>query len=346
MSILNKFTFGEFTTSVIRSGANTLWDGLRDNRVVGVLDRGAAEAYPEETGGFPGSAAVFEPGEEQKTWDSVESILRLGVSEGMNRDGIIAGAGGGVVCDIAAFAASVFNRGCGLILVPTTLLAMVDASLGGKTGINFSGYKNLVGTFYPAREVRIYVRFLERLPGREYKSGMAEVIKTALLGEPELRNSLDQEKEGWMNRDSGVLADGIGYCLGLKGRIVEEDLREGGKRALLNFGHTFGHALESAAGLGNITHGEAVAWGMAKALEAGVETGITSRSYRNMCKKLIESYGFDTGIKVENFDTFKAALLRDKKNRKGEVRFILQRDFGDTVITPLDPDLVRRIVTS
>jgi 3-dehydroquinate synthase len=314
--------------------------------LIGVFDRGAADAYPLETASFPGSPVVSEPGEGQKTWAGVESIIKLGVSEGMNRDGIITGVGGGVICDVAAFAASVYNRGCRLVLVPTTLLAMVDAALGGKTGINFAGYKNLVGTFYPADEVRIYVPFLERLPGREYKSGMAEVIKTAFLGEPQLKKSLEQEKSGWINKDPDILLNGIQYCLGFKGRVVEADLREGGNRAFLNFGHTFGHALEASAGLGRITHGEAVAWGMAKALEAGVEIGITNPAYRDSCCELMESYGFDTGITVTDPHAFAEALLRDKKNRKGEVRFILQRDFGDTVITPLDPDLVRRLVSS
>ena len=185
-----------------------------------------------------------------------------------------------MVCDLTAFAASLYMRGCRLTLVPTTLLAMVDAALGGKTAVNLGSAKNLVGTFYPAEELV----HLDPRPGhaaaqRELRCGLAEAIKTALLGDADLLDLLRRPARGAAPRgDPAALEQTVFRCLAVKGRIVENDLRESGERAVLNLGHTFAHALESATGFRRYRHGEAVAWGLGRALELGVALGVTARA--------------------------------------------------------------------
>jgi 3-dehydroquinate synthase len=261
-------------------------------------------------------------GEKAKIWESVSAILERCAALELGRDSTLAGVGGGVVCDVAAFAASLYMRGCGLILAPTTLLAMVDASLGGKTGIDFLGYKNLVGTFYPASRIIICTDVLRGLPEREYRSGLAEVIKSAVIGDAALFSLLEEKKAAVLSRDPAVIEEMIRRSLSVKGRIVEEDPRESGKRAFLNLGHTFGHALESATGFSQWTHGEAVAWGIGRALASGVRLGITDRAFAGRVRDLLRSYGYrlEAGVGIEDLS---AAILRDKKRKAGKTRIVL-----------------------
>jgi 3-dehydroquinate synthase len=345
MENMLEFQFGNKKTVLTFTGEKDIWTVKQAHRILGVVDDAVFRLYGEIVSSFPGDIQLLSAGEEEKSWQSIRIILSRAVEAGLGRDSLFVGIGGGVVCDTAAFAASLYNRGCRIILVPTTLLAMVDAALGGKTGINFSGYKNLVGTFYPAEEVRLCLSFLKKLPEAEYRSGMAEVIKSALLGDEKLAESLETNRDGWMRRDPDILQEGIFRCLKVKGRFVTEDPEEGGTRAFLNFGHTFGHALESVSGLGELSHGEAVAWGMVMALRAGEMLGITDPYYRSFGENLIKSYGFETSLQIRDIETFTEALKRDKKNRDGQVRFILQRNLKDTLLTPLDLEFVRDLVS-
>lgn len=287
---------------------------------------------------------VLGAGESHKLWPGIEEILNSAVSLELGRDSRFVGLGGGVVCDMAAFAASVYMRGCKITLIPTSLLAMVDASIGGKTGIDFAGYKNLVGAFYPADQVYISVDTLSTLPEREYMSGLGEVIKHALLGAEDLLDVLEANPEAVLARDASVIEMCILRSLDIKGNIVEQDLVESGVRAHLNFGHTFAHALESVAGFGVFSHGEAVAWGMSRALLAGVFAGVTDRSYAGRVVALLARYGYRTGTLPKGIteDSILSAMKRDKKRKRGALRFVLQRDFGDTFVTTLDEELVRR----
>jgi len=270
-------------------------------------------------------------GEPAKCWKSVESVLEKCASLGLGRDDAVIGIGGGVVSDVAAFAASLYMRGCGLVLVPTTLLAMVDASLGGKTGIDFMGFKNLVGTFYPAARIYIDVSLLRPLPAREYTSGLAEVIKTALIGDGELFSLLERSSVDVIAREPAVLEQMIRRCIAVKGRIVQEDPRERGMRAVLNLGHTFGHALESATRFSGWTHGEAVAWGIGRALSAGVHLGLTEAGFRDRVLSLLLLYGFrlEAGTR---YDELAPAFERDKKKRHGRVRLVIPRGLCDIVL--------------
>lgn len=299
-------------------------------------------------GSFELAKVVLEAGEEHKNWKSIERILDTAVKLKLGRDSRIIGIGGGVVCDMAAFAASVFMRGCRVTLAPTTLLAMVDASIGGKTGIDFAGYKNLVGSFYPAERVHISVQTLLTLPERDYRSGLAEVIKHALLGAEDLLELLEKEQKRFIEREAGAVESSISRSLDIKGAFVERDFTEDGIRAHLNFGHTFAHALEAATGFGGFSHGEAVAWGMTRALAAGVVTGITDKAYAERVRQLLERYGYFTGAlpKGVTVQSVMAAMTQDKKKRRGDLRFVLQRNCGDTLITALDEAVVREVLTT
>jgi 3-dehydroquinate synthase len=271
------------------------------------------------------------PGEEHKGWEAVEAILRSAGSGGLGRDGLFIGIGGGVVCDLTAFAASIYMRGCNLALVPTTLLCMVDAALGGKTGFDLGGFKNLAGTFYPAGTIFAATETLAALPQKEWKSGMAELIKTALL-DTDTRTFERLREDSTVNSGPGAILPFVEQALKIKGNIVAADPREtGAERALLNLGHTFGHALESALGLGTLSHGGAVAWGMARSCELGLELGITPPLRAEAILTTLNTWGYTTsteaflnpGIPDRTCEKFREALLLDKKKKAGKLRFVV-----------------------
>ncbi|WP_010255457.1 3-dehydroquinate synthase [Treponema primitia] len=277
---------------------------------------------------------VLESGETRKGWASVEHIITAAKGAGLGRDGLFIGIGGGVVTDMTSFAASVYMRGARLCLISTTLLGMVDAAVGGKTGFDLLGIKNLVGTFFPASHIYMPLDALKTLPPREWKSGMAELIKTAVLDSAicdavprvetgETQVSLDKLKAlGPFSVTNGVpstLGELIERAVLVKGRIVEADPKEQGtERALLNLGHTFGHALEAAAGLGNLSHGEAVAWGMVRACELGLVLGITPESRARKITEIIAAYDYETTAphpSMTDAALFMQALAGDKKRK-------------------------------
>ena len=217
-------------------------------------------------------------------------------------------------------------RGCPLALVPTTLLGMVDACLGGKTGFDLFGTKNLAGTFYPARHVYMPLESLSSLPPPEWKSGMGELIKTAVLDGDDFLDMLSGMACAFP-LDSDLLCQCISRAVRLKGGIVAEDPFEtGNTRMLLNLGHTFGHALEAAAGLGKISHGEAVAWGIARSCDLGLALGICPSGRAEQIKTLLDSFGFEIAAPhplSDNTGDFIRALRSDKKKRGGKINFIV-----------------------
>ena len=310
-----------------------------------VADRHTAPLIENSPGGTPLSCPriILTPGEGEKQWPAVQTILNKAMEEGLARDSVICGAGGGVVTDISAFAGSLYMRGCRVILIPTSLLAMVDAALGGKTGIDAGGYKNMIGSFYPAEEIRICPEFLQSLPEKEYWNGMGEVFKTALIGDSDLMALLAKEKEKIRNREPGVLKDMIQRCIRVKGALVEEDLREKGRRVYLNLGHTFGHALESVTSFG-WSHGAAVVWGLAKALDAGVMRGITDPSWAESVKDVLRDYGYKLSCSAHPKELLKAMLM-DKKKKGGRLRYILPAGPEDIRIAYLEPSFVEQVLT-
>jgi 3-dehydroquinate synthase len=294
--------------------------------------------------GNPIPLCVLRPGEEHKDWGSVETILRAARKAGLSRDGLFVGLGGGVVTDLTGFAASIYMRGARLRLVSTTLLGMVDASLGGKTGFDLMDIKNMAGTFYPAEMVFMPALCLDSLDEREWKSGLGELIKTAILGDDEFLDLVRTLKDQGDN-----LRECISRAVEVKGRIVEADPEEtGGRRALLNLGHTFAHALESAAGLGTLSHGEAVAWGMARSCELGLRLGITPGERAASILAVLGEFGFETRAPhplCGDSEAFMAALGGDKKKKSGVPRFIVPaRKKAVVVSAENETALIRQII--
>ncbi|WP_319562211.1 3-dehydroquinate synthase family protein [Marispirochaeta sp.] len=287
---------------------------------------------------------VLPRGEEAKNWDSVLRVIDAALSVPLGRDGTIIALGGGVICDIAAFASSVYMRGCELALIPSTLLSMIDASLGGKTGIDYGSYKNIIGSFYPAREILIYPFLLKTLSETEYLSGLAEVLKHALIEEGSLFEDLRLRRNTVLERDVAVLNDLIPRSLAVKGRIVEADPTEQGIRAHLNLGHTFGHALESQLGLGVLPHGHAVAWGIARAMEAGTALGETDPAWAAEVKDFFASYGYNLDYRIPDIGEYLDIIQRDKKRKNGAVNFVLQRRRGNTFLAPLPVELLKEVL--
>jgi 3-dehydroquinate synthase len=307
-------------------------------------------------------------GELHKNWQAVEAILRSARDAGLGRDGTFIGVGGGVIGDISAFAASIYMRGCSVALVSTTLLGMVDASLGGKTGFDLFGVKNFAGTFFPARHVYMPMASLASLPLPEWKSGMAELIKTAILDSDDFLGELASLAAGFPDGSfsggfppdfaSRVLASGtaLSRCISraarFKGAIVQEDpLETGNRRILLNLGHTFGHALEAAAGLGTISHGEAVAWGIARSCDLGLALNICPPQRAERIRALLSAYGYETAAPhplMESTDTFIQALGSDKKKRSGNLSFIVPgKESAQPVLTTVSDsfmDTVGKII--
>jgi 3-dehydroquinate synthase len=323
------FTFGSFRSRVVireKLPEITKISGFSPPCLV-VCDECTRPMAERITGKSGAVLLVLPPGERHKNWDSVQTILQKARECGLGRDGLFIAIGGGVVCDLAAFSASVYMRGAKLVLVPTTLLAMADAALGGKTGFDLENIKNLAGTFYPAGEIVISMETLQTLPKREWKSGMAEIIKAAILagGNADSRGILEAF------RDPGTvparLEEFIAMAVTVKGSIVEADPREtGGERALLNLGHSFGHALETAAGLGSLSHGEAVAWGIARSCELGRALGITPLERAKTIGEILSAWSYETSVPCPfpvDPNLFKNALLTDKKKKSGKLRFVV-----------------------
>jgi len=314
-------------------------NGISSFKPLIIADENTSYIAAKISGGVDYPYVFLKSGEDNKTWQSVETILSAANKAALGRDGIFIAVGGGVIGDLSGFAASIYMRGCRFILVSTTLLGMVDASIGGKTGFDLFGIKNLVGSFYPAQSVYIPTDALSTLPKAEIKSGMAELIKTAVLSGDDFLEQLTPLAENFDNLNK-ILEDGtLNKCIEravlYKGGIVSEDFRESGKRMLLNLGHTFAHALESAAGLGNITHGEAVAWGMVRACELGMALGVTPTQRAKKIIGLIKSSGYECSCPhpaAGNKDTLLNAMKSDKKNKNGRLTFIVPDDKSASVV--------------
>jgi 3-dehydroquinate synthase len=336
------YTVGSGTSTLIFSGEPPLLEDRPDR--LHIFDHNTAALFPR----VPPGSVVLSPGEGSKAWMSVETILRAAFELRLARDSVFVGVGGGMVCDIASFAASLYMRGTGLELVPTSLLAMVDAAFGGKTAINFDGRKNMVGTFYPAGKVHVSAALLRDLPEREFLSGLAEVIKSAMLGDPELFSLLETRGPGILaanaRRDAPLMLDLARRSLLVKARFVAEDPTEKGVRAFLNLGHTFAHGLESATNFSRFTHGEAVAWGILRALDAGLSLGITDPAYAARARRVLTALPYPAEVSGVPAGEIILAMGQDKKKKEGRVRFVLQRGLADTLTMPLEDSLVEAVV--
>jgi 3-dehydroquinate synthase len=358
------FRFGAFPCRAEVGEAIPPFKDICDDRRGGVLvvcdtnTESVARSLIAGEGEIP--VAVLAPGEAAKGWASVETLLSAAAKAGLGRDGLFIGVGGGVITDLVAFAASVYMRGASLVLLPTTLLAMADAALGGKTGFDLFDIKNLIGTFRPADRVVMPTSVLASLPRREWLSGLAEVVKTAIIGDEELLRILEEHKSAIAAGPATpecaeLLPELVARCVAVKGRIVEADPEErGSERATLNLGHTYGHALESVAGLGLLTHGEAVAWGIARSCELALELGTIDPGRRERIVTLLDAYGYETAamhpaaLAAADSDKLQAArkiierMGSDKKKKAGALRFIVPTAHGAALTSVDNPEIITR----
>ena len=289
---------------------------------------------------------VLPAGEAHKDLASIQTILDAALADKHERRSVFIALGGGVVGDMTGFAAACFLRGADFVQVPTTLLAQVDSSVGGKTGVNHTMGKNLIGAFHQPRHVVIDLETLASLPEREFAAGLAEVIKYGLIHDAEFFAWLGENVRRLKDRDAEVLAFAIERSCRIKAEVVAEDVREGGVRAHLNFGHTFGHAIERLQGYGEWLHGEAVAAGMVIACRLSVAKG----SLAPMVVEQLEAFNRAVGLPVAAPPAITPgelmnAMGSDKKVAAGKVRYILLRELGDAVVTDevTEADITRAI---
>jgi 3-dehydroquinate synthase len=252
--------------------------------------------------------------------------------------------GGGVVGDVGGFLASIFMRGIPVIQVPTTLVAQVDSSIGGKTGVNLVTGKNLIGTFYQPLAVWADPEVLRTLPDREYRSGLFEAMKYGVIRNPEIFELMESQRDALLRRDVEVLERLIVECIKVKADVVGADERESGERKILNFGHTIGHALESATKYKHFLHGEAVGWGMVAAATIGREMGITDSATAERIISLVLAYGPLPKVEVSGRSVLKL-IQSDKKTVGGVPHFILATAVGKVeVVKTVAPSMVRKAV--
>ncbi len=275
-------------------------------------------------------------GERSKNLDSYAGVMQALAGMNAGRDALIVALGGGVVGDLAGFAAATWMRGIGFVQVPTTLLAMVDSSVGGKTGINLPQGKNLVGAFQQPLAVVADTSTLATLPDRELRAGLAEVVKYGAIGDAGFFAWLEDHVEALLARDPVALTHAIATSVRHKAAIVARDERESGERALLNFGHTFGHALESATGYGTWLHGEAVAIGMVQAARLSTLLGMAPAADAERLARLLTRFGLPVATSTNDDMTAPAALLAlmrlDKKATAAGLRFVLWHGIGQAVL--------------
>ena len=285
---------------------------------------------------------ILGSGEPYKTIESVLSIIQKAIDEGFSRNDLFVGIGGGVICDITAFAASIFKRGAAVQFVPTTLLSMVDAAVGGKSGCDFENYKNMIGTFFPAQKIYYFTEFIQYLPENQYYSGLAEALKTGILFNETLFKYFEKESEKIKARDSKILKEIITLSVKEKANVVEKDFTEKNIRAYLNLGHTFAHAYESIMGLGAITHGEAVAWGIGRAITYSFKKEYCREAFYNRIIDVLKLYNWDTDpvpaiVKGGGIgERFLSVMHKDKKNLNDSVRLVVPKGIGEIVIEEAD----------
>ena len=290
---------------------------------------------------------VIEDGEQAKGWATLDRVIDALLAARCGRDSAIVALGGGVVGDLAGFAAAIYQRGIPFIQLPTTLLAQVDSSVGGKTAINHPRGKNMVGAFHQPLAVIADVAVLDTLPDRELRAGIAEVLKHGFILDLQFVEWLEANVEKLLARDRAALEHAVRRSCELKAQVVATDERESGMRALLNFGHTFGHAIEAGVGYGEWLHGEAVATGMVMAAELSMRAGTLRREDVQRVRSLIERAGLPVRGPALAADRYLELMQVDKKAAGGQARFILLDGLGRATLRgDLNPRLVRESIAA
>lgn len=284
---------------------------------------------------------VLEASEKAKSIESVISVLEFLHDGGCRRDGTLVAVGGGITGDLGGFAASLYMRGINYVQVPTTLLSMVDSSVGGKTGVNFLTSKNNIGAFHQPKAVYIDTDFLKTLDDDEFLNGMAEVVKYGAIFDADFFDMLLEKKAEVIARNQDVLLEIISECCRMKAEVVKEDEKEQGVRKLLNFGHTFGHAIETDSGFA-VKHGFGVATGMYLENMFGLKEGYCSEDSVKRLSEILDAYGFDKEYKIKDKDLFFAALSADKKADKKGLTVVFASEIGKAEwVSGIKADLVK-----
>lgn len=320
------------------SDASLLSQHVAGSQVVIVSNETIAPLYVDKVKSALGprkltTEIVLPDGEQYKSMDTLSTIFDRVMTENHNRSTTFVAVGGGVVGDITGFAAACYQRGVNFIQVPTTLLAQVDSSVGGKTAVNHPLGKNMIGAFYQPKAVVIDINTLQTLPSRELSAGLAEVIKYGLISDLPFYRWLQENMPRLLAREEAALAEAIERSCSTKAQVVAADEREGGIRAILNLGHTFGHAIETGQGYGQWLHGEAVATGMLLALELSARRGCIALSEVDDFRELLLGMHLPVHIPEDmDAEAFLALMARDKKVIDGRLRLILVKDIGNACV--------------
>jgi 3-dehydroquinate synthase len=283
-------------------------------------------------------------GEAHKDWPTLNRIFDRLLADGGDRDTTLFALGGGVVGDITGFAAACWMRGVPFVQVPTTLLAQVDSSVGGKTAINHPAAKNMIGAFYQPRRVVCDLDTLATLPARELRAGLAEVIKYGPIADAAFLDWIDAQLDALLARDPAALRHAVRRSCEIKAAVVGADEREAGQRACLNFGHTFGHAIEAGLGFGQWLHGEAVACGMVLAAALSQRLGLVDAAFVARLRALVERAGLPVKPPALGLDRWLQLMRSDKKAQAGQIRFVLIEAPGRAVLRPAPDALVREVL--
>jgi 3-dehydroquinate synthase len=286
-------------------------------------------------------------GEDQKRLAPVEALAEQMVARGGDRSSLVVAFGGGIVNDMGGFLAAIFMRGIPVIQVPTTLLAQVDASIGGKTGVNLVSGKNLVGAFHQPLAVLIDPALLDTLPDREFRAGLWEIVKAGIIRDAGLFRYLAENRVAVLAREPGAVDRIIADSVRMKAEVVSADEKEKSLRGILNFGHTFGHALEAETGYTRFLHGEAVAWGMRAATWLAERTGRLSAEDSAEIFEVLDVYGPIPPVNGLSVQNLKARLVHDKKTIQGKVHFVLPLRIGEvSVVSDVEGRMVEEAIRS
>jgi 3-dehydroquinate synthase len=334
-------------------GRLTAEAGIAAGRVAIVTDSNVEHLYAVRvvkalmSFGFQGELISVPAGEASKSPAVLEAVYDRIISAEIDRTGAIFAVGGGVVGDLAGYAAATYLRGIAIVHIPTTVVAQVDSSLGGKTGINHSRAKNLIGAFHQPRAIVADVGTLASLPDREFREGLAEVIKYGAIMEAPMIADLERDLDRILAREAAILEAVVARSLRHKAAIVAADEHEGGLRKILNFGHTVGHALETSMGYGSLLHGEAVAIGMVAAARLSEKFGGLSADESSRLLRLIERAGLPTELPGSAASSeFMSALRLDKKRSRDTIEFVILEQLGRATTKRIDFEQIRSAVAS
>ncbi|MBC8352183.1 MAG: 3-dehydroquinate synthase [Planctomycetes bacterium] len=333
----------------------TVFNRTKCSHVVVITDSNVESLHGQsvvnslEQAGIRVDMATVPAGESTKSASHADQLWRLMLEFGADRKSIVVAVGGGVVGDLAGFIAATYGRGIRFVQIPTTLLAQVDSSVGGKVGINLPGAKNLVGAFWQPAAVLVDTDVLNTLPIRDYRSGLAEVVKYGVILDPEFFEYLEANVDGLNDRDTSVMRHIVARSCELKAEVVAADEREEtGLRAVLNYGHTFCHAVEAETGYGTYLHGEAVAIGMLCASRLAESMGRINAEATRRQQELLEALGLPLAVPDVNHDVLIQSMQKDKKTEHGKLRFVLPTRLGHVeLVSDVPEELVRAaLITS